>query len=268
MGRYSYVICDVFTAQPLAGNALCVFTDARGLDAVAMQRLARETNLSETTFVFPAGDAEGDVAVRIFTPAAELPFAGHPLIGTAAVLGGSLPFERLTLATGSGPIAIDLDRRDGRVRGATMVQPQPLFDALAEAPALCAALGLSDRAVAVADNGTRTALVEATADELAGLAPDLAALGRVGGASTCLVYADDGGETVRARVFAPWEGIAEDPGTGSAAGPLAAHLGRSISILQGVEMGRPCEIEVELPEDGRPRVTGAVTVVGRGYYVL
>jgi trans-2,3-dihydro-3-hydroxyanthranilate isomerase len=277
MTAYRFVLCDVFTRRPLAGNALAVFTDARGMADETMQAVARETNLSETTFVLPARSA-GSLRVRIFTPARELPFAGHPLIGTAAVAGRSVPLERLVLETGVGPIAVELEREGAEVVGATMEQPEPAFSDLAEGQAreLAAALGLDPRAAVVADNGLHTAIVAADSlEQLSSLGPDARRLGRLRGFDTCAVYAPppDEGE-VRVRVFAPGAGVAEDPGTGSAAGPLAEHLVRrglrpagQVSILQGVEIGRPSRIEV-VAGLGPPRVGGAVAFVARGSFSL
>src|SRR6187200_752878 len=109
MASYRYVVADVFTDTPLAGNQLAVFTDARGLDDPTMQRLARETNLSETVFVLPS-EAEGHVRIRIFTPATELPFAGHPVLGTAFVLAAPMQLGVIVLATRAGDVPIVLDR--------------------------------------------------------------------------------------------------------------------------------------------------------------
>ncbi len=266
MGSHRFVVCDVFTSVPLAGNALAVFTDARDLDGGRMQAVARETNLSETTFVLPpVGD--GDFRVRIFTPGCELPFAGHPLIGTAVVLGRSLPLDRLVLETGVGPVAVDLESAGGVRSRAVLHQPPPTFAALDDGGRLAQALGLPPAPVVVGDNGLRAALLAApNLAALASLNPDPVAMAAIAGLSTAAVYVD--GDPVRVRVFAPWVGVPEDPGTGSAAGPLAVHLGRSIRILQGVEIGRPSEIDVELGDDGAPRVGGAVTLVARGSYEL
>jgi trans-2,3-dihydro-3-hydroxyanthranilate isomerase len=268
MASYRFVQCDVFTDRPLAGNALAVFTDARGLDDAAMGAIARETNLSETTFVLPP-EASGAFRIRIFTPARELPFAGHPLIGTAVVLGRTLPMDSLVLETGAGPITMTLGRDAGEVSRATMEQPEPRFSMHPQGDALCAALGLAPRPVPVGDNGIRTGLVGLTDGErIDRIAPDQGALAAVGELETLTVFADSGGDTVRSRVFAPWSGVAEDPGTGSAAGPLAAHLGRAVTIVQGVEIGRPSVI-VAVAGDGRPpRVGGAVRLVARGSYSL
>jgi trans-2,3-dihydro-3-hydroxyanthranilate isomerase len=264
---HRYVLCDVFAQRPLEGNALCVFTDARSLDAARMQALARETNLSETSFVLPP-EGDGNFRVRIFTPTRELPFAGHPLIGTAVVLGRVVPLDRLGIETAVGLLPIELDRQEGMVTAAVMVQPPPSFSEHPEAAAVCAALGVDPRPVTVADNGILVGLVEAvSAEQLSALAPDLAALLRIGGLDVLSVYhaADD---PVRVRVFCPWAGIPEDPGTGAAAGPLGVHLGRSITILQGVELGRPSTISVEVAHGEPPRVGGTAVLVGRGHYEL
>ena len=267
MPPYRFVQCDVFTSRPLTGNGLCVFTDARGLDDDTMQRVARETNQSETAFVTPADRATGHAEVRIFTPGRELPFAGHPVIGTAAVLGQALPFGQLTLVTRVGPVDVELVREGEGLGRATMQQPEPVFSDHADADAVCRALGVSPRPVVVGNNGIAAALIELeTVAELESLQPDQVALLAAGGADTVAVFAD--GDPVRVRVFAPSAGVPEDPGTGSAAGVLAAHLGRSVDILQGVEIGRPCEIQT-IAGDGRPpRVGGVVTAVARGQYVL
>jgi len=267
MPQYRFVQCDVFTSRPLAGNALCVFTDARGLDDATMQRIARETNLSETTFVTPAERAVGHAAVRIFTPLRELPFAGHPVIGTAAVLGHVLPFDSVTLVTGVGPLAVELEREGEGLGRATMQQPEPEFAPHPDAAALCAALGVSERPVVVGNNGIAASLTELEdVRELEQLQPDQAALLAAGGSDTVLVFAD--GDPVRVRVFVPSGGVPEDPGTGSAAGVLAAHLGRSIDILQGVEIGRPSEIRAAAGDGRPPRVGGVVSAVARGHYIV
>jgi trans-2,3-dihydro-3-hydroxyanthranilate isomerase len=267
MPLYRFVQCDVFTSRPLAGNALCVFTDGRGLDEGTMQRIARETNLSETVFVTPAERVEWHAAVRIFTPARELPFAGHPVIGTAAVLGHVLPFDRLTLATQAGPLEIELEREGEGLGRATMQQPEPSFSEHPDAAAVCAALGVSERPVVVGDNGITASVTEVEdVRVLEQLQPDQGALLAAGGSDTVLVYAE--GDPVRVRVFCPAAGIAEDPGTGSAAGVLAAHLARPVDILQGVEIGRPSEIRAVAGDGRPPRVGGVVTAVARGQYVL
>jgi trans-2,3-dihydro-3-hydroxyanthranilate isomerase len=145
-------------------------------------------------------------------------------------------------------------------------QPAPSFAEHPAGLAVRAALGLDAGPVAIGDNGLRVGLVDAGSEQrLAELAPDLSALSAIEGLDVLSVYAD--GDPVRVRVFCPWAGIAEDPGTGAAAGPLGVHLGRSVTILQGVEIGRPSTIRVELADPG-PRVAGSVVLVGRGFYEL
>lgn len=232
-----------------------------------MAALARETNLSETTFVLPPQDG-GDFRVRIFTPGAELPLAGHPLIGTAVVLGRALPMGRLVLESGVGPIALELEREKGEVSRAVMQQPEPAFSMHPAAAQICAALGLAPRDVPVGDNGVRTGLVALSEGErIEALEPDMHALLAIEGLDTLSVFSDRG-DPIRVRVFAPWVGVPEDPGTGVAAGPLGAHLARPLTILQGVEIGRPSVIDVVAGDGRPPRVGGAVTLVARGTYVL
>jgi trans-2,3-dihydro-3-hydroxyanthranilate isomerase len=114
MARFRYVIADVFTDTPLAGNQLAVFTDARDIPDDELQRIAREMNLSETTFVYPP-DADGHVRMRIFTPSAELPFAGHPTLGTAFVLAAPLQLVEIKLETARGTVAVELERDGARI---------------------------------------------------------------------------------------------------------------------------------------------------------
>src|SRR5438874_9207693 len=121
-----YVVVDVFTDTPLEGNALAVFTDGRGLSSNAMQRLARELNLSESVFVLPPEDG-GDARIRIFTPAHELPFAGHPVLGSAVVVGEPLAGDLVRLETGLGIVPVELRREGGRVVSGRMQQPIPTW---------------------------------------------------------------------------------------------------------------------------------------------
>ncbi|HXO09026.1 MAG TPA: PhzF family phenazine biosynthesis isomerase, partial [Solirubrobacteraceae bacterium] len=171
----AYVILDVFTDVPLEGNQLAVFTDGVGLEAERMQRSARELNLSETVFVLPADDGEADARVRIFTPAVELPFAGHPVLGTAFVVGERDGREAVRLQTGSGPVEVTLQRTDDRITFGEMVQPIPTWEPLEEEAELLAALGVRASAlpVEVYDNGPRFAYVALESeDQVASLTPD------------------------------------------------------------------------------------------------
>src|ERR671930_1776677 len=124
MPAFRYVVADVFTDRPLEGNQLAVFTDARDLPEERLQPLARELNLSETVFVLPK-EGEGHVRIRIFTPSMELPFAGHPILGTAFVLAGPLQLTEIRLETGSGVVPVRVDREGARISFGWMVQPIP-----------------------------------------------------------------------------------------------------------------------------------------------
>lgn len=276
----AYVIADVFTDVPLEGNQLAVFTQAEGLGDELMQRAARELNLSETVFVFaPDGDT-ADARIRIFTPAVELPFAGHPVLGTAFVLGERERLAHVRLQTGSGLVEVALERIDGRIAYGEMVQPIPTWEPLEEEAELLAALGVRASAlpVEVYDNGPRFAYVALESeDQVASLTPDIGALAQLGrfGVSCFAVT----GSRVKVRMFGPALGVAEDPATGSAAGPLAVHLARhgwisfgdQIEIRQGAEIGRPSLLYATAFGDAsqvtRVEVAGSAVVVGRGEFL-
>jgi trans-2,3-dihydro-3-hydroxyanthranilate isomerase len=276
----SYVVADVFTDTPLQGNPLAVFEDAAGLAAGLMQRAARELNLSETVFVLPGGD-DADAHIRIFTPALELPFAGHPVLGTAFVLGESLGKDSVRLRTQMGVVEVTLTRADGRIVFGEMVQPVPTWAAFEGADEVLAAIGVqrSELPVDVYDNGPRHTYVRLP-DEAAvvALEPDIGALGRLGAVGVSCFAAE--GARVKTRMFGPGLGTAEDPATGSAAGPLAVHLarhgvvrfGERVEIRQGAEIGRPSMLYAEAhgsPERiDRVLVGGAAVVVARGEYQL
>src|SRR5579871_2972728 len=142
MRTLRYVVADVFTDVPLAGNPVAVFTDARDLDPLTMQALAKETNLSESVFVLPAQADDADVRIRIFTPANELPFAGHPTLGAAFVLGGPLQKIVIRLETGAGVVPVELQREGAALRFGWMEQPIPPWEPFAETDALLAVLGV------------------------------------------------------------------------------------------------------------------------------
>ena len=281
MGVFRYVICDVFTDRPLSGNQLAVFTDARGIPEGDLQGLAREMAFSETVFVYPAnGDAH--VRLRIFTPEAELPFAGHPVLGSAFVLGGPLQAETIRLETGVGVIPVVLEREGARIVFGRMTQPVPTWEPFAQTDELLAALGVerSELPVEVYDNGLKYVyVVLPSVDDVARLEPDLRRLGALPEVlgTNCLAGS---GRTWKTRMFAPADGVPEDPATGSAAGPLAVHLlrhglvssGEEIEISQGAELNRPSTLyatawgtpeEIELVEVG-----GSAVVVARGEFQL
>ncbi len=277
-----YVVADVFTDVPLHGNQVAVFEDAEGLSAELMQRSARELNLSETVFVLPAGDdPECDAHIRIFTPALEMPFAGHPVLGAAFILGERLGLDAVRLRTANGVVPVALERRDGAIAFGVMAQPVPTWAPFELADDLLAAVGVggSELPVEIYDNGPRHVYV-ALPDEAAvtALAPDIGALGRFGAVGVSCFAAD--GARVKTRMFGPGLGVAEDPATGSAAGPLAVHLarhgvvgfGERVEISQGAEIGRPSMLYAEAQGSSeqveRVLVGGAAVVVARGEYRL
>lgn len=251
---HRYIVVDVFTDTPLRGNPVAVFLDAGDLTADLMQRIAQELNLSETTFVLPA-ENDGDVRVRIFTPVNELPFAGHPTLGTAIALGEHVPGDRLAMETWMGTIPFELHRAGGRVVSARMRQPVPIWEPYAQAGHLLTALGLesSTLPIEVYRNGPRHVFVGLPdVEALSAVRPDLRALSEHEDvAANC--FAPEGPRW-RARMFSPAYGVAEDAATGSAAGPLAIHLmrhglvafGTEIEIRQGVEMGRTSVMRAEV----------------------
>lgn len=277
MRTLRYVLLDVFTDRPLTGNPLAVFTDGRGLDSTLMQRLARELNLSETVFVLPA-EASGHARLRIFTPTTELPFAGHPTLGAAFVLGGPLQSELVRLETGSGVVPVRLEREGANVVFGWMKQPIPAFRPFEATAPLFAALGVreSELPVVEADNGAKHVFVVLPdVKTLSGLTPDLVTLASVADAGIHVsAPSPDGG--YRARLFAPAHGVPEDPATGSAAGPLAVHLARHgrlgfgdvLRIEQGVELERPSTLHAVARGSAEKldnvEVGGAAIVVGRG----
>jgi trans-2,3-dihydro-3-hydroxyanthranilate isomerase len=281
MREIPYQLCDVFTHRPLAGNALAVFTDADGMDAATMQALARETNLSESSFVFRPTSTEADAAIRIFTPTMELPFAGHPTLGTAFVLATSGARKSIRLQTGRGVVAIRLSWEAELPTFGWMTQPLPRIAPYGEAAVLMAALGasISTLPVELYDNGPHYVYVGLeTRDEVAALRPDLARLAALGSTAFC-VFAGEG-RAWKCRVFAPGEGIAEDPATGAAAGPLAVHLARhgliafgdEIVIEQGVEIGRPSTLYARASGSRQQidsvEVGGQAVIVGHGTFRL
>lgn len=268
-----YTIVDVFTSTPLEGNPLAVFTGADGLPDDVMQALARETNLSETTFLQRATEG-GTARLRIFTPAAELPFAGHPVLGSAWVIARATPIHVIGFETGMGLIPVAIERDGGALVGARMTQPEPLIGpAGVDADALSEALGtpLVGEPMRAA-NGISHLLCPVA--DVSAARPDLRALADYD-VATVYLWAPPAGDELRTRMFSPLDGINEDPATGSAAGALGAHLLASgvvgpgrITMVQGVEMLRPSRIEVDLEEGQPPVVGGQCAVVARGEFQL
>ena len=227
MRSFRYVVADVFTDTPLAGNQLAVFTDARDLDELTMQALALELGLSETVFVLPPREG-GTVRIRIFTPQNELQFAGHPCLGTAFVLGAPLQLGTIALETGSGIVPVELERdQSGRIVFGRMTQPLPTVAPYERAEELFAALGVegSQLPVEVYDNGVRHVyVVLGSKEDVARLRPDMNALMELDIVGA--LAAAGSGTSWKVRMFSPLDGVGEDAATGSAAGPLACHLAR------------------------------------------
>jgi len=231
--------------------------------------------------VLPPSSPDADVRIRIFTPAAELPFAGHPTLGAAFVLGGPLQKIVLRLETGAGIVPVELLRRGAEISFGWMDQPLPRWQPFAEADRLLALLGIdrSGLPIEVYDLGPTHVFVELGApDEVAALAPDFAGLGSsVASGVNCFARTGTGWKT---RMFAPAFGVSEDAATGSAAGPLAVHLarhgridfGEEIEISQGAEIGRPSKLYARVegsPEAlERVQVGGSAVVVARGEFSL
>jgi trans-2,3-dihydro-3-hydroxyanthranilate isomerase len=275
---HPYLVCDVFTSEPLEGNQLGVFTDGRPFAPDQMQRLARELNVAETVFILPPSQG-GDVRVRIFTPTAELPFAGHPVLGTAFVIGTALGTEAVTLETGAGLIPIVLERDGDQISFGRMTQPIPSWEPYERAGELLAALGAESSRLPVElyrNGGPPHVYVELASEEtVAALRPDLAVLADLKVAVNCCAGR---GRSWKTRMFYPGAGISEDPATGSAAGPLAAHLarhgrirfGEQIEIRQGAEIGRPSVLYATVTGEGdridSVEVGGAALIVAEGRF--
>ena len=272
MARFRYVVVDVFTDVPLQGNQVAVFTDARDIPEERLQQIARELNLSETTFVYPP-EAGGHVRMRIFTPTTELGFAGHPTLGTAFALAAPLQLVEIRIETLSGTVPVALEREGARITFGRMRQPLPTIEPFAHVDAVSAALGgvEAELPVELYDNGVPHVLLGlASADRVAALRPDLGALERVGRYGINCFAAD--GARVKTRMFGPGIGMAEDPATGSAAGPIALHLARhgrvpfgtELEIVQGEEILRRSVLYATAHSPDDIEVGGSAVVVARG----
>ncbi len=274
---YEFVICDVFTERPLAGNQLAVFLDGPSVPEALLAPLTQEIHFSETVFVYPP-EQGGTARIRIFTPGSEIPFAGHPTLGTAALLARREGLDEVVLETRGGLVPVRITIAGQHAASGWMRQPIPTVAPYAD-PRLLPALGIgrSELPLELYDNGARYVYV-ALPDEaaVAALSPDfaaIAALGEIG--VTCFAGA---GRRWRMRMFAPSFGIPEDPATGSAAGPLACHLARhgripfgsEIEISQGAEIGRPSKLlaRAEGTRDRieRVEVGGSMVAVGQGAF--
>jgi trans-2,3-dihydro-3-hydroxyanthranilate isomerase len=296
MHELHYHLVDVFTDQQFGGNQLAVFPDGRGISDAVMQAIAKELRLSETTFVLPPDDPAHDCRVRIFTPARELPMAGHPTVGTAYVLAregrtdihdGEATF---TFEEGVGPIPVTLAIRAGQPEMIWMQQPQPTFGPVVEDRATFAdMLSLSPEdldpryPLQIVSTGVPflyVPLASLDAARRARLRHDLwervAAPQDIQKLFLFTQEVEYAGSTVHSRMFAPGIGIAEDAATGSASGPLGCYLvqyglaaaGQTIISEQGIEMGRPSFLHICIEREGdvftRVGVGGKSVYVGRG----
>jgi len=293
MGTYRFYTVDVFTEQPFAGNPLAVFPEAEGLTDPQMQSIAREMNLSETTFVFAPDDARNAAKVRIFTPSEELPFAGHPTLGTAHVLvtsGAVATNGMVILEEGVGPIAVSVTRHGARTNAQLSVAqlpiagpPPPSREALAKVLSIPEDAIAQEVPIEGVSCGVPYLFVQVSELEVIGsIRIDAARWDEtiaIYWAKAVFVWTR---ETVRdadihARMFFTTTSILEDPATGSAAAAFAGHLGLREGadtgtvrwrIEQGVEMQRPSLLEVEADkEDGRivaVRVGGSTVSISRG----
>lgn len=300
--RVDFVTCDVFTDRPFAGNPLLVVPDARGLSAAQMQSIAREINYSESTFVLPADEASHAYRQRTFVPVKEIPYAGHPTVGTALVLswlGAIAPPEGgsgtrpVTIEVGFGPLGLDVSFEKSHATRVRMAQGKPEWGAPVTEAGLLSRLseglrvpvgalggGLPLRSVST---GNRFLIVPvADVAALSGADADprlLVALEEELGVLGTYLFAFAPGGQVRARAFCPGAGVPEDPATGSAAGPLGVYLALEralpggsarFSIDQGIEMGRPSVLGVEVATaaDGTPagvRVEGSAVRMMSGW---
>jgi trans-2,3-dihydro-3-hydroxyanthranilate isomerase len=282
-------VVDVFTDRPLAGNQLAVVLDAKDVNPKLMQRIARELNFSETTFVMAPDNPAHAAKVRIFTPAMELPFAGHPTIGTAWVLAdeglagdGALEF---VLEENVGPVAVRGEKKDSRVMF-WMTHPKLSFGQVYPHAQVAAALGIdqgrikADVPAQVASTGTAFLFV-ALADQAAvdAASPDPARVSKLirgDRAHGIFLFAATGAQRLYSRMFA--EDVPEDPATGSASGPLGAFAVRyglverapSVAMVseQGVKMGRPSTVHISLGYGDDPHVPERIEVGGAVMPVL
>jgi trans-2,3-dihydro-3-hydroxyanthranilate isomerase len=303
MRSYRYLHYDVFTDHLFGGNQLAVVLDGRGLTTATMQAIAKEMNFAETTFVLPAERPDTDVRMRIFTPAAELPVAGHPTIGSTFALARAGVIaegrEQVVFGLGVGPVPVALTWRGSDLRFAWMTQGSPAFaEPLADRGAVAAALSLPVTALAanlpaqVVSCGVPFLFValntRADVDAASAVPGPLAAvLQSTGtGAHGVFIFSPEAGPadagahvpTVYSRMFAPELGVAEDPATGIASGPLGSYLVRhqvvaresagALLSLQGVKMGRPSHVHISIGVDGDAitsvRVGGESVLAGEG----
>jgi trans-2,3-dihydro-3-hydroxyanthranilate isomerase len=280
----SYTVIDVFTDRPLEGNALAVFLDVDGteLGTDVMQRAAREMNLSETVFVLKGEERGADARIRIFTPSSELPFAGHPILGTAFVLGERHGTDIVRLKPPAGEVPVALTSERGSIVFGEMEQPVPVPEPFGNEGELLAALDVerSELPIEAYRNGPLHVYVALSSESaVAALRPDHRALEALSAPFGVSCFAGTG-DRYKTRWFGPALGVPEDPATGSAAGPLAVHLvrhgrisfGQQIAIHQGAEIRRPSVLHARVEgAEGRVDkvlVGGSAVIVARGEYRL
>jgi trans-2,3-dihydro-3-hydroxyanthranilate isomerase len=281
MPGFRYVVVDVFTDRPLAGNQLAVFTEPGAVPEELYQPLARELNFSETAFVVSPQE-KGDFGIRIFTPGRELQFAGHPILGTAVALAMAQRSDEIRLETGAGTVPVLLAWRGAEVAFGRMDQPLPSVEPYPAETELLTALGVerSELPVEIYDNGVQHVYVcLGSAEAVAALQPDTHRLSSLPLALGFSCFAG-AGRSWKTRMFGPAAVVPEDPATGSAAGPLAVHLarhgrigfGEEIEISQGAEIGRPATLfaRAEGSRERIERVTvgGDAVIVARGEFAL
>ncbi len=293
---------DVFTDEPFGGNPVAVLPDVKGLADDELQKIAREMNLSETVFVFPPTDPKASAKVRIFTPTQEIPFAGHPILGTFYILGKlkrlplQEPITSLFYECNIGVFPIELRVHKGEILRVVMTQPKPEFLGKVDTPdgmmEIAMALGMDKRAIAdskfpieVVSTGLPVMIVPVrTLTAVRSIVPNPTAiteLCRRYGANGIMVFTTvtvDEFSTVHTRMFASPIGILEDPATGSASGALGAYLVQNgvvevaitteIISEQGYEMDRPSRIIIQVESDDdiiqEVKVGGEVVMVIEG----
>ena len=300
MRRLHYHLVDVFTDRAFGGNPLAVVTNGRGVSGETMQAIAKEFNLSETTFVLPPDDARHDWRVRIFTPGSELPMAGHPTVGTAFVLAREHLIPRaerevsIVFEEGVGPVPVRIEFEDGEPSFAEMSQPLPTFGSrLDDRGVVARMLSLeesdveTDLPVEIVSCGVPFLYVPLRSLDAARRArPRVDLIERAsnehGFPPTVFVFTretESAFATVHSRMFAPGLGITEDPATGAASGPLGCYLIRyglvhcdpaaEIVSEQGIEMGRPSYIRIRIERQGAEitavKVGGQCHFMGEGF---
>jgi len=280
MREFAFIQADVFTDRPFTGNPLAIFPDAEGLSSEDMQSIAKEMNLSETTFVLPATDLKAKFRLRIFTPTSELPLAGHPVVGTCFILAQrgvidlSEGTNRIYQECGAGVLPVDIIVESGEIAEVVMTQSPPrFFDQYTKQKLLADAVGLSedqllpdDLPAQVVSTAVPQLMVPARSlRHLDKIEIDLVAMRKVLSQTRTdcfMIFTREcvhDESTAHARMFAPTVGVLEDPATGSASGALGAYLVKHglveaaptahILVEQGYEMGRPSTIHVEVDAD-------------------